>query len=176
MLDRLGASPGIVRGRPLVNIRRVPDPMGVPVGIEGHRHRRPTGHSSRATGWPHRIISALAGIPTLPAVTSRRLTTPHEPGVAIVSRDVSRRFWNGTDVVGRHLKPEFPTEHRVLDSSRETRSAHGGRRRRRFVKMVSRCDWSAAALSPYAQNPTIVVTPDGSHQRPSGRDGDAGDP
>jgi predicted permease len=159
MLDRLGASPGIVSAAlvnyPPVSLIRV----GVPVWIEGH----PPAAADRP--WIARYWVAApnyfrtAGIPML---AGRDFTTADDatrPGVAIVSETFARRFWPGTTVIGRHLKPEFP-ESNAFWIPRGTRDVLT------IVGVVGdvREDGLPDATGlpqlylPYAQHPTIVVT------------------
>ena len=159
MLDRLGHSPGIAAAAlvnyPPVSLIRV----GVPVSIEG----LPPPAADRP--WIARYWVAApgyfrtAGIPILAGRDFAAADDATRPGVAIVSETFARRFWNGTDVVGRRLKPEFP----------QSNAFWVPRARRDPLTIVGvvgdvREDGLPAATGlpqlylPYAQNPTIVVT------------------
>ena len=159
MLDRLGASPGIAAAAlvnyPPVSLIRV----GVPVSIEGLPPPAPN-QPWIARYWvtsPNYFHTAQ-----IPIVTGRDFTAADDatgPGVAIVSETFARRFWNGTDVIGRHLKTEFP----------QSAAFWIPRARRDLLTVVGVIGDvhedglpDAAGLPqlylPYAQNPTIVVT------------------
>ena len=159
MLDRLGASPDVAAAAlvnyPPVSLIRT----GVPVSIEGQPPPA-EGHPWIARYWvasPNYFHAA--GIPIL---TGRDFTAADDargPGVAIVSESFARRFWNGTHVVGRRLKPEFP----------ESNAFWVPRGKRGLLTIVGVVGdvhedglADAAGLPqlylPYAQNPTIAVT------------------
>ena len=159
MLDRLGASPGIA-GVALVNYPPVSlIRVGVPVSIEGF----PPPAADRP--WYARYWVAAPGyFPTvrIPILAGRDFTAADDatrPGVAIVSETFARRFWNGTDVIGRHLKPEFPQSDAFwIPRARRDRLIVVG-----VVGDVREDGLPDAAglpqlYLPYAQNPTIVVT------------------
>jgi len=80
-------------------------------------------------------------------------------GVAIVSETFARRFWNTTDVIGRHVRPEFGQSNAFWIPR-----ARGGMLTIVGVVRDVREDGllDAAGLPqlylPYAQNPTVVVT------------------
>ncbi len=159
MLDRLGASPDIVTAAlvnyPPVSLIRV----GVPVSIEGQPPPA-EGHPWIARYWvasPNYFRTA--GIPILAGRDFTPVDDASGSGVAIVSETFARRFWNGTDVVGRRLKPEFP----------ESNAFWIPRGRRGLLTIVGvvgdvREDGLADAAGlpqlylPYAQNPTLVIT------------------
>jgi putative ABC transport system permease protein len=159
MLDRLSASPGIVAAAlvnyPPVSLIRV----GVPVSIEG------VPPPAADQPWIARYWVAApnyfrtAGIPILAGRDFAVLDDATRPGVAIVSETFARRFWNGTDVVGRRLRTEFP----------QSTAFWIPRARRDLLTVVGvvgdvREDGLPDATGlpqlylPYAQNPTIVVT------------------
>jgi predicted permease len=159
MLDRLSTSPGVVAAAlvnypPLSLIR-----VGVPVSVEGHPPAAEN-HPWIARYWvaaPNYFRTA--GIPMLAGRDFAASDDATRPGVAIVSETFARRFWNGTDVVGRRLKPEFS----------QSAAFWIPRARRDWLTIVGvvgdvREDGlpDAAGLPqlylPYAQNPTIVVT------------------
>lgn len=159
MLGRLGASPGIIDAAlanypPLSLIR-----VGVPVSVEG----QPPPAAEQP--WIARYWVAspnyfrTTGIPILAGRDFGAGDDATRPSVAIVSQTFARRFWNSTDVIGRHLKTEFPDSNLFWIP----------RARRDFLTIIGvvgdvREDGllDAAGLPqlylPYAQNPTIVVT------------------
>jgi putative ABC transport system permease protein len=159
MLDRLGATPGIA-GAALVNYPPISlIRVGVPVWIEGH----PPPAADRP--WIARYWVAApnyfrtAGIPIL---AGRDFTTADDltqHGVAIVSETFARRFWNGTNVIGRHLKPEFPQSNAfwIPRGTGDVLTIVG------VVGDVREDGLPDAAglpqlYLPYAQHPTIAVT------------------
>jgi predicted permease len=159
IVNRLGASPGVdaaalVNYLPLSLIR-----VGVPVTIEGYTPP-PGGQLPIARYWVTGLnYFRTAGIPM---VVGRDFTVADDAtraGVAIVSETFARRFWNTTEVVGRHLRPEFPQSTRFWIPR-----ARGGPLTIVGVVRDVREDGlpDAAGLPqlylPYAQNPTIVVT------------------
>jgi putative ABC transport system permease protein len=159
MLDRLGASPGIVAAAlvnyPPVSLIRV----GVPVSIEGH----PPPAADRpwiALYW----VAAPNYFRTvgIPFVAGRDFATADDatqPGVAIVSETFARRFWNSTDVVGRRLKPDFPqsTAFWIPRARRDLLTVVGVVGDVREDGLPDATDLPQLYL-PYGQNPTIVVT------------------
>jgi putative ABC transport system permease protein len=159
IVNRLGASPGVdaaalVNYLPLSLIR-----VGVSVTIEGYTPP-PGGQLPIARYWVTGLnYFRTAGIPM---VLGRDFTVADDAtraGVAIVSETFARRFWNTTEVVGRHLRPEFPQSTRFWIPR-----ARGGPLTIVGVVRDVREDGlpDAAGLPqlylPYAQNPTIVVT------------------
>jgi putative ABC transport system permease protein len=159
MFDRLGSSPGIVAAAlvnypPLSLIR-----VGVPVSVEG----QPPPAESQPWIARYWVTSPnyfrTTRIPILAGRDFAAADDATRPGVAIVSESFARRFWNSTDVLGRHLKTEFPQSNQFWIP----------RARRGPLVIVGvvgdvREDGlpDAAGLPqiylPYAQNPTIVLT------------------
>ena len=159
MLDRLGASPGILAAAlvnyPPVSLIRV----GVPVSIEG----LPPPAANQP--WMTRYWVAApnyfhtARIPILVGRDFAAADDATRAGVAIVSETFAWRFWNRTDVVGRRLKTEFPrsTAFWIPRARRDLLTIVG-------VVADVREDGLPDATGlpqlylPYAQNPTTVVT------------------
>ncbi len=159
MLEGLGTSPDIAEAAlvnyPPVSLIRV----GVPVFIEGEPPPA-EGQSRLARYWvasPNYFRTA--GIPIMAGRDFTPADDATRPGVAIVSETFARRFWKGTEVVGRRLRPEFP----------ESTAFWIPRARRDLLTIVGvvgdvREDGLADASGlpqlylPYAQNPTVVVT------------------
>jgi predicted permease len=107
IVDRLSASPGIGTAT-LVNFPAVSViGVGVPVTIEGLAALSP-GHPWIARYWvvAPRYFSAL-GIPIVAGRDFNAADDGSRGGVAIVSEGFARRFWKTTDVIGRHVRPEF---------------------------------------------------------------------
>jgi predicted permease len=107
MLEGLSTSPGVdaaalVNYPPLSGIR-----VGVPVTIEGQAP--PPGQLWIARYW---VVAPgyfhTAGIRLLVGRDFSSADDQTRGGVAIVSETFARRFWNSTDVVGKHLRPAFP--------------------------------------------------------------------
>ena len=159
IVNRLGASPGVdaatlVNYLPLSLIR-----VGVSVTIEGYTPP-PGGALPVARYWVTGLnYFSTAGIPIVLGRDFARADDATRAGVAIVSETFARRFWNTTDVIGRHLRPEFPQSTRFWIPR-----ARGGPLTIVGVVRDVREDGlpDAAGLPqlylPYAQNPTIVVT------------------
>jgi putative ABC transport system permease protein len=159
MLDRLGHSPGIAAAAlvnyPPVSLIRV----GVPVSIEG----LPPPAADQP--WIARYWVAApdyfrtAGIPILVGRDFAAADDATRPGVAIVSETFARRFWNGTDVVGRRLKPEFPQSNAfwIPRARRDPLTIVGVVGDVREDGLPDATGLPQLYL-PYAQNPTIVVT------------------
>jgi predicted permease len=158
IIERVGASPAVamtalVNYPPLSLIR-----VGVRVTVEG----------VPAPGdqpWIARYFVASPGYfrtAGIEMIAGRDFTTADDrtrQGVAIVSETFARRFWNTTDVLGRHVQPDFgPSKAFWIPRSR------GGMLTVVGVVHDVREDGlpDAAGLPqlylPYAQNPTVVVT------------------
>jgi predicted permease len=159
MLDRLGHSPGIAAAAlvnyPPVSLIRV----GVPVSIEG----LPPPAADQP--WIARYWVAApdyfrtVGIPILVGRDFAPGDDATRPGVAIVSETFARRFWNGTDVVGRRLQPEFPQSNAfwIPRARRDPLTIVGVVGDVREDGLPDATGLPQLYL-PYAQNPTIIVT------------------
>ena len=159
MLDRLGTSPGVVDAAlvnylPLSLIR-----VGVQVSIEG----RPPPAADEP--WIARYWVAAPNYfrtARIPILAGRDFTVADDvtrAGVAIVSEIFARRFWNTTDVIGRHVKPEFPPSAAfwIPRARREWLTIVGVAGDVREDGLPDSAGFPQLYL-PYAQNPTIVVT------------------
>jgi putative ABC transport system permease protein len=159
IVDRLAASPGIdaaalVNYPPLSVIR-----VGVPVTIEG-LDPPPGGLPWIARYWvAGPDYFRTAGIRMLAGRDFTAADDAGRDGVAIVSETFARRFWNTTDVVGRHVRPEFPQSDAfwIPRASGRMLTIVG------IVRDVREDGLPDAAglpqlYLPFAQNPTTVVT------------------
>ena len=97
----------------------------------------------------------------IPILTGRDFTAADDrehAGVAIVSETFARRFWNTTDVLGRHITPDFGSKMFWVPRSR------GGALTVVGVVRDVREDGRPDAAEfpqfyvPYAQNPSVVTT------------------
>jgi putative ABC transport system permease protein len=159
IVERLGRSPAIdvaavVNYLPLSAIYVV-----TPVAIEGV----PPPAADRPWLARYFVVSPnylrAVGIPLVAGRDFTAADNAMHGGVAIVSETFARRFWNTTDVIGRHIEPNFGAGNAFwIPRSR------GGRRT--IVGLVGdvREDGRREAASlpqiylPYAQNPTVVTT------------------
>jgi putative ABC transport system permease protein len=158
MLERLSTSPGIdaaalVNYPPLSVIR-----VGVPITIEGQDP--PPGQLWIARYW---VVAPgyfhTAGIRLLVGRDFTSADDRTRRGVAIVSETFARRFWNTTNVVGKHLRPAFPKSNAfwIPRASGEMLTIVG------VVGDVREDGLPDAAglpqlYLPYAQNPTRTLT------------------
>ena len=159
IVDRLGASPGIdvatlVNYPPLSAIR-----VGVPVTIEG-LDPPPGGQPWIARYWvagPNYFRTA--GIRMLAGRDFTLADDAARDGVAIVSETFAKRFWKTTDVVGRHVRPEFPRSDAfwIPRASGRMLTIVGVVRDVREDGLPDAAGLPQLYL-PFAQNPTKVVT------------------
>ena len=98
----------------------------------------------------------------IPLITGRDFTAADDrqhAGVAIVSETFARRFWNTTDVLGRHVTPDFGESKMFwIPQSRGGALTIVG-----VARDVREDGRQEVAVSPqiyvaYAQHPTVVVT------------------
>jgi len=158
IVERLGRSPAIVVAA-LVNYMPLSAIYPVTqVAIEGV----PAPSADRP--WLARYFVAspnylrAVGIPLL---AGRDFTTADDrdhAGVAIVSETFARRFWNTTDVLGRHITPDFGSKMFWVPRSRGGALTVVG-----VVRDVREDGRPDAAEFPqfyvaYAQNPSVVAT------------------
>jgi putative ABC transport system permease protein len=162
MLDRLTSAPGIdaaaLVNYPPVSLIRT----GVPLTVEGHPPPSPD------QPWVVRywVVTPnyfhTAGIPTLAGRDFTASDDATHAGVAIVNETFARNFWNSTDVIGRHVKPQFPKSDAFwiprpnLSSQEAPLTIVGvvGDVREDGLPDVGR----SQLYLPYAQNPTTVLT------------------
>jgi len=98
----------------------------------------------------------------IPTIAGRDFTAADDfthGGVAIVSETFARRFWNTTDVLGRHVTPDFGRSRAFWIP----RGRDGARTVVGVVRDVREDGRPQAAelpqiYFPYAQNPTVVTT------------------
>jgi putative ABC transport system permease protein len=159
ILDRLRRSPGVdaaalVNYLPLALIR-----VGARVAVEGV----PPPSADRPWVARYFVISpayfSAVGIPMIAGRNFNDEDDRTRAGVAIVSETFARRFWKTTDVVGRHITPEFgeSTAFWVPRSRGGPMTVVG------VVRDVSEEGILDSAgfpqmYVPYAQNPTVVST------------------
>ena len=159
MLERLAASPGVVSAAlvnypPVATIR-----VGVPVTIEG---RPPPAKNQLWLARYFVVAPNFFHTAQIPIVRGRDFTVADDlvaPGVAIVSEGFARRFWNGTDVIGHRLRPEFPESDAFW-------IPRGARQMLTIVGVAGDVREDGLPDSegvpqlylPYAQSPTVVVT------------------
>lgn len=164
IVERLTASPGVVAAAlvnyaPLALIR-----VGVAVIIEG------VAPPPADQPWVARYWVASPGYfrtADIPILVGRDFTDADDaarPGVAIVSETFARRFWNGTDVVGRRVRTDFPESNLfwIPRARREWLTVVGVAGDVKEDGLPGAGQSDSAGLPqiylPYAQNPTTTVT------------------
>src|SRR5262249_32733093 len=159
IVERLGASPSIevaalVNYLPLSSIFVV-----APIAIEGV----PPPSADRPWLARYFVVSPnylrVVGIPILAGRDFTAADDRAHAGVAIVSERFARRFWNTTDVLGRHITPDFGQSKMFWIP----RSRGGALTLVGVVRDVRRGGRPDADEFPqfyvaYAQNPSIVAT------------------
>jgi predicted permease len=159
VVDRLGQSPSIdvaaiVNYLPLSAIYLV-----WPVAVEGSP---PPAHDQPWIARYFVVSPNYLRAVGIPIVTGRDFTAADDrehAGVAIVSETFARRFWNTTDVLGRHVTPNFgPGKAFWIPRSRGGPLTVVG-----VVRDVREDGHAQAAEFPqlyvaYAQHPTVVAT------------------
>ena len=159
IVDRLRQSPAVdsaalVNYAPLSAIR-----VGTRVAVEGV----PPPSADRPWVARYFVISPnyLSAV-GIPIVTGRDFTAADDRsrgGVAIVSETFARRFWNTTDVVGRHITPDFGQSTAFwIPRSRGGASTIVGVVRDVREDGLPDSEGFPQLYLPYAQNPTVVST------------------
>jgi putative ABC transport system permease protein len=159
ILEKLSATPvveaaALVNYPPLSLIR-----VGVPVTVEGAAP--PPGDQP----WIARYFVTspgylrAAGIPLLAGRDFDTADDAARAGVAIVSVTFARRFWNSTDVIGRHVTPQFPSSHAfwIPRARVGPLTIVGVAGDVREDGLPDSAGFPQLYL-PYAQNPTVVAT------------------
>ncbi|HWW82429.1 MAG TPA: ABC transporter permease [Vicinamibacterales bacterium] len=159
MVTRLRETTGIsdaalVNYAPVAVIR-----VGVPVTIEGLAPPPPD------QLWIARYWTAspsyfrTVGIPIVAGRDFTPADDSDHPGVAIVSENFARRFWNSTDVIGRRIRTNFPLSLAfwIPRARREPLSIVGVVADVREDGLPDSAGYPQLYL-PYGQNPTVVVT------------------
>jgi len=159
IVERVNRAPSVrlaavVNYVPLALIR-----VGARVAIEGVPPR------SADRPWVARyfVVSPdYFGAVGIPMVTGRDFNAADDrvhAGVAIVSETFARRFWNTTDVIGRHITPDFGqgTAFWIPRSRGGALTVVGVVRDVREDGLPDSADFPQMYL-PYAQMPTVVTT------------------